>query len=78
MNQPAHCARCGELLKADRVVWLELSWRTNQYAQPGILDDTESQGLWPFGASCAKAALDEGLTFDHLRQPRHTARAKGG
>ena len=70
-DKPAHCTRCGELLKADRVVWLELSWATNEYTRPGIIPEAESQGMWAFGASCAKAALDEGLTFKHLRQPRH-------
>ena len=76
-NQPAYCTRCGELLKADRVVWLELSWKTNEYTRPGIIPEAESQGMWAFGKKCAKAALEEGLTFDHLREPRHTSEDAG-
>ena len=57
MNQ--HCERCGEELKPERIVWLELNSATGEWAKPGTTtwtDGPDSQGAFPFGADCAKRA----------------------
>lgn len=50
------CTRCGELLSADSITWLELNCRTGQYSAAGAtrLPSDESQGYFPFGPDCAK------------------------
>lgn len=50
-----HCTRCGEQLTG-RIAWLELNNLTNLFCIPGTVDEQESQGLFPFGYTCAKQA----------------------
>jgi hypothetical protein len=52
-----HCERCGELLKEDNRVWLELNFTNNLYYLPGVVPAKESQGSFPFGKTCAKRQL---------------------
>lgn len=59
-NWPPHCARCGKELSA--VVWLELSVLTGLYYEPGQIADSNSQGLFPFGATCAREELKRPVT----------------
>jgi len=59
-NWPPHCARCGKALSA--VVWLELSTLTGRYYPPGLIADSSSQGLFPFGATCAEEELKRPAT----------------
>ena len=54
-----YCERCGEELRRDRVVSLELSNTTNLYHLDGIPEGEVSQGWFDFGASCAKAVIKE-------------------
>jgi hypothetical protein len=54
------CQRCGRRHVA-RWVWLELSQDTGQYHKPGEVPAGEtSQGLFRFGAACARTQLLEG------------------
>lgn len=59
-NWPPHCARCGKELST--VVWLELSTLTGRYYEPGQIADSSSQGLFPFGATCAREELKRPAT----------------
>ena len=57
-DQPCEC--CGETIQADRVVWLELRTSDNTWHIPGAVmewTDPDSQGVFPFGATCAEHAL---------------------
>jgi hypothetical protein len=52
-TQQIRCERCGEVLKPDKVVWLEHSNTNGKYYRklpPGHI----SQGSFAFGATCAK------------------------
>lgn len=54
------CERCGEILIAERAVWLELSLTDGKYYVPGYIPEGhESQGGFPFGSTCAKKQLKE-------------------
>ena len=48
------CERCGEPLKADRIVWLELSITDGRYYRK-LPANHESQGGFPFGQDCARS-----------------------
>lgn len=49
------CDRCGEELKPGKIVWLELSTTDGEYYNPKNFPIGHlSQGLYPFGISCAK------------------------
>jgi hypothetical protein len=57
------CKRCGKKHLC-AFVWLELDTYTGKYHEPGSLPpDGLSQGLFAFGAQCAKAQInaDHGL-----------------
>lgn len=47
------CERCGEPLKAERIVWLELSQTSGRYYL-SLPERHESQGQFPFGRDCAQ------------------------
>lgn len=49
------CERCGKRHLADWV-WLELGMVTGTYHEPGSVAPDRSQGIFPFGRACAKAA----------------------
>ncbi len=49
------CQRCGKK-HLELFVWLELNCLTGRYQAPGTVPQRESQGLFPFGATCAKKA----------------------
>lgn len=51
-----HCTACGRLLRG-KVAWLELDQRTNTYHDCGDVPADKSQGWFPFGMDCARAAL---------------------
>lgn len=53
-----HCQRCGETLKPQRIVWLELSITDGNYYEE-LPDGHESQGGFPFGSTCAKKQIKE-------------------
>lgn len=50
------CERCGEILKPQRIVWLELS-NTDGFYYKDIPKGHVSQGVFPFGSHCAKKEL---------------------
>jgi len=52
----SRCERCGEILK--KVIWLEFS-NTDGLYYTDIPDGHVSQGIFPFGSSCAKTQLKE-------------------
>ena len=54
------CQRCGESLRSGREVWLEMNTRDATYHEEGVVPPSESQGLFPFGAACAKSTLSNG------------------
>lgn len=54
-----HCERCGEALKEGRIVWLELNSHTGRYAKADSVPPEQSQGHFPFGATCARKQLKE-------------------
>lgn len=47
------CEKCGEILKPDTVVWLELSITDGKYYK-NLPEGHESQGAFSFGKTCAK------------------------
>lgn len=51
------CERCGKQIPIDRLVWLELDGVDSVYRKPGEIPPWKSQGGFPFGKDCAKAAL---------------------
>ncbi|KKM97144.1 hypothetical protein LCGC14_1171130 [marine sediment metagenome] len=73
-NWPPHCARCGKALTA--VVWLELSTLTGRYYEPGLIADSSSQGLFPFGALCAKKELASDRRHHDRRKPAADRRTR--
>jgi hypothetical protein len=55
-EEPERCERCGEALQQERIVWLELNNKTQQWrdgTQPEFPEE-ESQGCYAFGTVCAK------------------------
>ncbi len=50
------CERCGKE-HLGTFIYLELNNRTNHFATPGRVPEGESQGLFPFGKTCAYRAL---------------------
>ncbi|MFA5151287.1 MAG: hypothetical protein WC554_01880 [Clostridia bacterium] len=55
------CERCGEILKPEKVIWLEFSnTDSNYYVQ--IPKKHISQGLFSFGSKCAINQLKETTT----------------
>jgi hypothetical protein len=62
---PPICQRCGEVLIAKRVVWLELSntdgryYKINSLTERSIPEGHISQGAFPFGSTCAKKQIQE-------------------
>lgn len=53
------CERCKKRHLSE-FVWLELDSVSGKYHQPGDVPADRSQGLFPFGAQCAKRQLAEG------------------
>jgi hypothetical protein len=47
------CERCGEVLKPNRIVWLELSQNKGKYYTT-LPEGHISQGAFPFGKRCAE------------------------
>jgi hypothetical protein len=58
INAPIRCERCGEILIAKRVVWLELSITDGKYYR-NIPEGHISQGGFPFGSTCAEKQIQE-------------------
>lgn len=58
-NRPRWCECCGRSLNNKRIKWLELNCATGFWSDPdkGALPESESQGLFAFGAACAKSKL---------------------
>lgn len=57
------CTRCGAILDKDRIVWLEFQSSKAIYHpyKYGVqrFPEEDSQGLYPFGSTCAKYQLKE-------------------
>jgi hypothetical protein len=51
-------------------VWLELDNRTNLFHAPGTVPVDRSQGLFRFGADCARVVLERGGQCVRIRQGR--------
>lgn len=59
MQQPDRtCQRCGKRHLGE-FMWLELDSSTGIYHEPGTVAPERSQGLFPFGAQCARKAISE-------------------
>lgn len=56
---PDRCERCGEVLKTERIVWLELDQRNNTYHVFNDVPEDWSQGWFAFGRACAKRQIAE-------------------
>jgi len=58
-----YCERCGELIKWDRIVWLDYRTSDNTYHINGVMqwNDPDNQGAFPFGAKCAERAIRDGV-----------------
>lgn len=57
---PYNCECCGRKLDTKKIVWLELNQNTGLYHAEGELPkEGESQGWFPFGASCSVKQLKE-------------------
>lgn len=63
--------RCGKK-HLGTVIKLELNSRTNHYATPGTVPECESQGLFPFGKTCAYRAL----CYDQYDSPNEISKEK--
>ena len=50
------CERCGKRHLGE-FVYLELNQRTGRYYLPGYVPEVHSQGLFPFGRTCARNQL---------------------
>ncbi len=48
-----YCSRRDRRLCLGDIVWLELNNRTGKYYRDGDVSEEESQGLFPFGRTCA-------------------------
>jgi hypothetical protein len=59
-NDTFRCACCEQELNPKTLVWLELSFKTGEYAKPGEVPEDESQGCFTFGRACARRALKKG------------------
>lgn len=57
-RHPTKCERCGEILIAERVVWLELSQTDGKYYRTLPVGHI-SQGGFPFGSTCSEKQLKE-------------------
>ena len=70
------CQRCGKK-HLGTFVWLELDSVTLLYAMPGTITAADSQGLFPFGVSCAHRVLmgstGRSLTRTHPTPDGHPA-----
>jgi hypothetical protein len=56
-NDGKHCECCGRKLHEGRMAWLEKSFKTNRWYEPGECPPDESQGCFPFGKACARNAM---------------------
>ena len=68
--QPEFCTRCGETLDPRNSSYLELNQRTGLYQKPGTVPQAESQGSFPFGASCAASVLKAGGKLMRIRHAK--------
>ncbi|MFA5420252.1 MAG: hypothetical protein WC341_17495 [Bacteroidales bacterium] len=62
MSEIIRCERCGEILKPERIVWLELSQTDGKYYKD-VPGGHVSQGAFPFGSQCAKIELERNKTL---------------
>ncbi len=62
------CERCGERLAEGSRELLELNASTAAYGVPGSVPPQLSQGLFPFGASCARRGLKDGGVIRRIRR----------
>jgi len=74
MKTPDVCAHCGQPLRKDRIAWLELSFKTGRWYQPGDCPEDESQGCFPLGRACAKTVLAEQAAEDQKHDAEHAMR----
>ena len=67
-----YCERCGEKLDPKTAVWLELSTHTGLFTDPevALLPESESQGGFAFGKSCAAAVLKAGGQLTRIKKGR--------
>jgi hypothetical protein len=59
-----YCTACNRVLSG-RVAWLELDQRTDTYHDRGDVPGDKSQGWFPFGMDCARAALSKAEGGSH-------------
>jgi len=59
-NETQFCECCEAEIKPGRAVWLELNMNTGRYSDPKktIVPAEESQGVFPFGRTCARKVLN--------------------
>lgn len=59
LEKISECTCCGRPIRRDREVWLEYDAVTDLFHQPGeVPDGHQSNGIFPFGATCARKHSD--------------------
>jgi hypothetical protein len=59
-----YCEHCDRKLNPNKITWLELNNHTNTYhAEGDEVPEEESQGMFTFGATCAKKIIANGGTW---------------
>jgi hypothetical protein len=56
IDRPGHCACCGKKLNPNACIMLELDQRINEYHSQGGVPESQSQGWFEFGSTCATKA----------------------
>ena len=59
-TEEQECTCCGKFIKAGRSTWLEGENSTARYLKEGTVASNDSQGLYPFGAGCARKVRKNG------------------
>lgn len=60
---PVYCEHCDRKLNPAKIAWLELNNVTNRYHPEGVVPEDDSQGMFPFGTTCARKVLQNGGTW---------------
>jgi hypothetical protein len=62
------CERCGQSLREKPSVALELNAHTGRYSEPGTVPTHESQGVFFFGADCARKIIGNAGQNQQIRK----------
>ncbi len=73
-EQITRCEHCGQKLNPAKIAWLELSFKTGRWYQPGDCPEDESQGCFTFGQACAKTVMAEQSAKDQRHDAEYAMR----